>query len=88
MRFLLRFITWLAFGCLMAWILSINPFKEYGWFMGMIHGSLAPFNWVISWFSDAWFVKAPLHTTAYNVFWWIFLVISFFGLPIFKSNND
>ena len=61
----------LALFFLIAWALSIEPLKEYGWFLGSVHGVLAPYNWVISLFSDTWFVQAPLHTTAYMVFWWI-----------------
>ena len=59
-----------------ALIVSISATSEYGWFMGIVHGYLAPYNWVISWFSDSWLVKAPIHTTAYNVFWWIALISS------------
>ena len=89
MKFFLRLILWLGFGCLAAWLLSIDPFKMYGWFMGIIHGALAPFNWILSWFCDIWFVKAPLHTTAYNVFWWISLVLTIIGIPgrLFGSSN-
>lgn len=65
-----------AIGFLIAWIFDINPLKEYGWFMGWLHGAWALFNWVMSLFNDAVFVKAPLHTSAYNVFWWIGLVFT------------
>lgn len=90
MKFFVRIILWLGLGCLLAWLLSIEPLNEYGWFMGIIHGALAPFNWVISWFNDFWFVKAPLHTTAYNVFWWISLVLTVIGIPgrLFGSSNN
>ena len=64
----------LALFFFFAWLLSIEPLKEYGWFLGGVHGVLAPFNWVISWFSDTWFVQAPFHTTAYMIFWWISMI--------------
>lgn len=80
-KILLFLLIWLGVGCLAAWILSINPLREYGWFLGSIHGALAPFNWVISWFAEGWYVKAPLHTTAYNVFWWISFIGTLLGIP-------
>lgn len=55
----------------LAAIFDINPAKEYGWFAGGFHGGWAPAYWIMSWFSDSLLVKAPLHTTAYNVWWWI-----------------
>lgn len=63
-----------SFG--LAWLLSINPAKEYGWFMGLIHGGFLVPNWIISWFDPDWLVKAPLHTTMYNVDWWISVIFS------------
>ena len=57
-----------------AIIFDINPLKEYGWFGGLCHGGWTPWNWIMSWFSDSILVKAPLHTNAYNVCWWIGLV--------------
>jgi len=55
----------------LAAIFDINPAKEYGWFAGGAHGCWAPAYWIMSWFSDSLLVKAPLHTTAYSVWWWI-----------------
>lgn len=63
----------LVFG--LAVIFDINPAKEYGWFAGGFHGCWLPANWIMSWFSDSVLLKAPLHTTAYNVWWWIGVVI-------------
>ena len=57
-------------------IFDIDPLKEYGWFGGFFHGGWAPWNWIMSWFSDSVLVKAPVHTNAYNVFWWIGVVLS------------
>ena len=67
-------VVGLAAAFLIAWIFDINPSKEYGWFAGFFHGVWVPVNWIMSWFSDAVLVKAPVHTTAYGVFWWIGIV--------------
>ena len=71
----------LAVGCFFAWLLQIDPGKEYGWFMGIIHSWLLVPNWIISWFKSGWLIIAPLHTTAYMVFLWIHIVLSvlFYG---------
>lgn len=58
----------------LAAIFDINPAKEYGWFAGIFHGFSLPTYWIMSWFSDSVLLKAPLHTTAYNVWWWIDVV--------------
>ena len=62
----------------LAAIFDIQQPKEYGWFAGIFHGAWSPAYWVMSWFSDAVIVKAPNHTTAYGVWWWIGLVGSIF----------
>lgn len=59
----------------LAVIFDINPSKEYGWFAGGFHGCWLPANWIMSWFGDSVLMKAPIHTTAYNVFWWIGVVL-------------
>lgn len=62
-------------------IFSIDPAKEYSWFAGLFHGAWVPGNWLLSLFMDDHLVKAPVHTTAYNIFWWIwcvFICISIF----------
>lgn len=61
----------MGIGFVIAVIFDINPAKEYGWFAGFFHGCWLPINWIMSWFSDSVLIKAPLHTTAYNVWWWI-----------------
>lgn len=71
----------IAIFFILAVIFTISPIKEYGWFMGSIHGALAPYNWIISWF-DPCLVQAPLHTTAYGVFWWIAMIGSAIDLAI------
>lgn len=68
-------IVGLATVFVLAIIFDIDSSKEYGWFLGFFHGGWAPANWIMSWFNDSILVKAPIHTNAYNVFWWIGLVI-------------
>ena len=53
-----------------AMIFDINSLKEYGWFVGSLHGVWAPGNWILSWFNDSVIMKAPIHTNAYNIWWW------------------
>ena len=59
----------------MAIIFDIEPQKEYGWFGGWYQGFWVPVNWIMSWFNDSILVKAPIHTNAYNVFWWFGLIL-------------
>lgn len=66
----------LGAGFLIACIFDINPLKEYGWIGGYFHGTWGVFNWIISWFNGDVFMKAPLHTNAYNAFWWIGFIFS------------
>lgn len=69
-----------ALAFLLCWIFNIEGDKEYGWFAGSCHGSWIVYNWIRSWFFDGVFVKAPIHTSAYNFFWWVF---AFLGtLPV------
>ena len=60
-------------------IFDINPSKEYGWFAGGFHGAWLPAYWVMSWFSDSVLLKAPVHTSAYNVFWWMGVLFGCWG---------
>ena len=68
----------IVFGSLflVVTIFDINPEKEYGWFMGNLHGVWSLHNWILSCFNGDILVKAPLHTSAYNIWWWIGLVLS------------
>jgi len=54
----------------LAWVFDIVPDKEYGWFAGLFHGGWIVPNYIFSWFTDT-LTKAPIHTKAYNVCWWI-----------------
>ena len=67
------FVIGLVFA--LALIFDINPAKEYGWFLGSLHGAWIPANWILSLFNDSVLLKAPLHTNAYNTWWWIGVVM-------------
>lgn len=54
-----------------ALIFNIDPMKEYGWFLANFHAAALPANWVFSLFNDSILLKAPIHTPAYNIFWWV-----------------
>jgi len=61
-----------------AWLFSIEPAKEYGWFAGIFHGLWALPNYVMSLILDDYIFKAVLFSKMYNIFWWIFVVLSAF----------
>ena len=60
------------------WLCDIDPAKTYTWYSGIWQGMFFVPNLVRSWFSDALF-KAESFTTAYNIFYWIFSILSVFG---------
>lgn len=75
----IKFLLVLAIWIFIAWLLEINPMHEYGWFMGLIHGTLFIPNWIISWFDPSWYMMAPVHTSAYTGFWWFATVCDVIG---------
>lgn len=66
-----------------ATICKIKPLEEYGWFQGAMHGLLAIPNWLMSLFSNSVLIKAPIHTSAYNVSWWIGLIIAIINCIVY-----
>ncbi|MDR1330620.1 MAG: hypothetical protein LBK07_00775 [Tannerella sp.] len=52
------------------YLCHINPEIEAGWLRGFWHGGNFVGNLVLSLF-DGRLLRAPLHTAAYSVFWWI-----------------
>ncbi|MBQ9312847.1 MAG: SH3 domain-containing protein [Bacteroidales bacterium] len=64
-----------VFAFIMCFIFPIYPETTYVWWEGMFHGGWLLPNWIISLFSDNWSYKAPLHTSAYNIWWWISAVL-------------
>lgn len=62
--------------CFAGWLLcDIEPGESYSWLSGIWHGFFFICNFVRSLFVDALY-KAEIYTTAYNVFYWIFSIIS------------
>lgn len=73
---ILRIVVTILVYSFLGWLLcDINPNKEYGWLSGIWHGIFFVANWIRSLFWDSLY-KAECYTTAYNVFYWIFSVIS------------
>jgi hypothetical protein len=75
----------LAFCLLSTKIAYINPDKTYTWYSGIWHGIFVIPHWIISWFSDDIYCKAPNSTTAYSIWWWISFI--FFGLSILGGGS-
>ena len=74
-----RILITILVYCFLGWLLcDIDPDKEYTWYSGIWHGMFFVVNLVRSWFTDALY-KAEIHTTAYNVFYWIFSILSVLG---------
>ncbi len=74
-RILITILTY----CFLGWLLcDIAPEQEYTWYSGIWHGLFFVVNFVRSWFTDALY-KAENYTTAYNVFYWIFSILSVLG---------
>jgi len=76
----------LAFCLLSTKICYINPEKSYKWYSGIWHGIFVIPHWVMSWFTDVIYCKAPIRTTAYHIWWWISFI--FIGLSIFGGGNN
>lgn len=72
----------LVFCLLSNKICNIIPNKTYTWSSGIWHGLFGIPNWILSWFSDNTYYKAPNSTTAYSIWWWIsfiFVVLNILG---------
>ena len=77
---ILRIAITLIVYSLLGWAFcDIDPDKTYSWYSGIWHGLFFVANWIRSWFGDALY-KAESYTTAYNVFYWIFSILSVLGL--------
>lgn len=76
---IVRILITVLVYCFLGWLLcDIDPDKEYTWYSGIWHGLFFVINLVRSWFTDALY-KAEIYTTAYNVFYWIFSILSVLG---------
>ena len=76
----------LAFCLLTTKICYINPDKTYTWYSGIWHGIFVIPHWVVSWFSNDIYCKAPNSTTAYSIWWWISFI--FLGLSILGGGGS
>lgn len=69
---------WLAIltYCFVGWLLcDIHPGETYSWYSGIWHGCFIVPNFIRSLFGDVLY-KADFYTTAYNIFYWIFSIIT------------
>ncbi|MBD5320424.1 MAG: hypothetical protein HDS07_05980 [Bacteroides sp.] len=71
-RILITILVYSFFGWLLC---DIDSAKEYTWYSGIWHGMFFIPNLIRSWFGDAIY-KAETYTTGYNVFFWIFSILS------------
>lgn len=63
-----------------GWLLcDIDVEKEYTWYSGIWHGLFFVTNFIRYLVWDTPY-KAELYTSAYNVFYWIFSILSTIGL--------
>ena len=85
---MLRLVITIAVYCFLGWLLcDIDPSETYSWYSGIWHGLFFIPNLIRSWFGDALF-KAEDYTTAYNVFYWIFAVLSVLGSVFGGSGSN
>lgn len=72
----MRIIITILVYSFFSWLLcDIKPYEDYSWFSGIWHGLFFVPNLIRSWFWDSLY-KAEYYTTAYNIFYWIFSIIS------------
>lgn len=69
--------SWVLF-LVVAYFYSIKPAYEYSWWWVILHGPLIPANWILSFFDPSKLCKAPIHTTTYNILWWISCICGVF----------
>lgn len=75
---MVRYVFALIINCALAHLLceiDSNPDVVYTWYSGIWHGLFFFPNLILSWFTDDIY-KAECYTVAYNVFYWIFSIIS------------
>ena len=54
---------------------DIDPDVTYSWYAGIWHGLFFLPNWMWNGFGDKLY-KAEYYTDAYNIFWWLFSILS------------
>ena len=85
---IVRILVTIVVYCLLGWLLcDIDPHKQYTWYSGIWHGLFFVVNFIRSWFTDALY-KADIFTTAYNVYYWIFSILSVLGFVFGGAGNN
>ena len=74
---LIYFSTAIVIMFVMAIFIYPDTNQEYsGFWYGVLHGNLAPANWIISFFDESRLFKAISYNNWYNWFWWLGLFFS------------
>ena len=85
---IIRILITILVYCFLGYLLcDIDPDIEYTWYSGIWHGLFFVVNFIRSWFTDALY-KAEAYTTAYNVFYWIFSILSVLGFLFGGSSTS
>lgn len=63
-------------GFIIVLLFPIEDCETYGWFSGIWHGWFASCNMIVHLFSPNTLYIASIHTTSYQILWWICLVYS------------
>lgn len=75
-RIVITVLVYMFLGYLFC---DINPEKTYYWYSGIWHGLFFIPNLIRSCFYSDVLFKANVYTTAYNIWWWIFTILSVSG---------
>lgn len=76
LKFIVILVEYLVGILLACWLCDINPAEYYEWLSGVWHGLMFVPNWLRSLFCDDVLCKAVNYSVGYNVFWWIFCIVS------------
>lgn len=90
MRLLSSLLSTVIFYLIVYFFCNIDANEPCVWYHGIWHGICVIPNFIFSWFDDR-LCKAEIYTTAYNVWFWIFAVLSVLeiALPfLFGSSDD
>lgn len=72
-----RLILWCVIQAFIGWLFcDIDKHKYYTWYYGVWHGLFFVQNWLRSWFVDSALCKVKHYSTGYNLWWWIFTILS------------
>ena len=77
--FIIHFLKCLSLtipGFIIILLFPIKDCETYGWFSGIWHGWFASCNMIVHLFSPNTLYIASIHTTSYQILWWICFVYS------------